>query len=225
MSLPVKDTTNAPREVDAFEDRRALYDTAYENLGRDVGLEIAERSHDGCARVPGDGWFYGELSWEGMWDVVALAEPKPGDIFLDLGSGLGKMVVAQSLTRDFAECWGVEILPELHDAAMDAPGKLRAAMGDDAFDALPEVDLRRGDMLAADVSDADVIYCYATVFAAQVVSRLQAKLAAEMKPGARLVMISKQMESPEFDAFGVGYFSVPQAHSRWNMDAWLYVKR
>jgi hypothetical protein len=98
-------------------------------------------------------------------------------------------------------------------------------MGDDAFDALPEVDLRRGDMLAADVSDADVIYCYATVFAAQVVSRLQAKLAAEMKPGARLVMISKQMESPEFDAFGVGYFSVPQAHSRWNMDAWLYVKR
>ena len=62
-------------------------------MDRDVGLEIAEKSHKDAPRVPGDGWFYGELSWEGMYDLISLAQPEEGDVFLDMGSGLGKIIV------------------------------------------------------------------------------------------------------------------------------------
>ena len=43
-------------------------------------------------QVPGDGWFYGELSWQGMYDLIGLAEPKEGDVFVDM-VGLYKLIL------------------------------------------------------------------------------------------------------------------------------------
>ena len=77
-------------------------------MDRDVGLEIAEKSHKDVPRVPGDGWFYGELSWEGMYDLISLAQPEEGDVLVDMGSGLGKMVLstAASQTARHRPCAG-----------------------------------------------------------------------------------------------------------------------
>ena len=77
-----------------LEVMRSLYEHAYEGLDRDVGLQIAEESNKSQTRVPGIGWFYGELSWSGSWDLIGLAKPREGDVFVDLGSGLGKMVLS-----------------------------------------------------------------------------------------------------------------------------------
>jgi hypothetical protein len=33
------------------------------------------------------------------------------------------------------------------------------------------------------------------------------------------------LDSVAFDSFGPGYVSVEQAHSKWTLDAWLYVKK
>ena len=54
-----------------LEVMRSLYEHAYEGLDRDVGLQIAEESNKSQTRVPGIGWFYGELSWSGSWDQLA----------------------------------------------------------------------------------------------------------------------------------------------------------
>ena len=59
-----------------LEVMRSLYEHAYEGLDRDVGLEIAEESNKSQTRVPGIGWFYGELSWSGSWDLIGLAKPR-----------------------------------------------------------------------------------------------------------------------------------------------------
>ena len=82
-------------------------------------------------------------------------------------------------------------------------------------------------MLAADVADADIVYCFATCFSPEIVGALEAKLSAEMKPGARLVIVSKQMETDAFEPFGPneGYVSVEQAHSKWNLDCRIYARR
>jgi|TARA_B110000977_G_scaffold103554_3_gene135151 hypothetical protein len=210
-----------------LEVMNSLYEHAYEGLDRDVGLEIAEESHKKQARTPGIGYFYGELSWLGAWNLVGLAKPKVGDVFLDMGSGLGKMVLSTAMTRRFKQCVGVEILPELHQKACDAVTKLRESVGEDAFGMLPPIKLECGDMLAVDVGDADVVYCFATCFSPEIMGALESKLSAEMKPGARLVLVSKQMESNAFEPWGPndGYVSVEQAHSKWNLDCYLYRKR
>tara|TARA_B110000977_G_scaffold103553_1_gene135130 strand:- start:6514 stop:7149 length:636 start_codon:yes stop_codon:yes gene_type:complete len=204
-----------------------LYKHAYQGLDRDVGLEIAEESHKKLARTPGIGYFYGELSWLGSFELIGLAKPKDGDVFVDMGSGLGKMVLSTAMTRRFKECRGVEIIPELHQKASDAVTRLRDAVGDDAFRLLPPIKLECGDMLAADVFDADIIYCFATCFSPEIMDALEAKLGAEMKPGARLICVSKQMESNQFEPWGTndGYVSVEQAHSNWNLDCYLYRKK
>jgi hypothetical protein len=209
-----------------LEVMRSLYEHAYEGLDRDVGLQIAEESNKSQTRVPGIGWFYGELSWSGSWDLIGLAKPREGDVFVDMGSGLGKMVLSAAMTRRFKECRGVEILPELHEKATAALGRLRDAVGEEAFAMLPPTRLECGDMLAADVADADIVYCFATCFSPEIVGALEAKLAAEMKPGARLVLVSKQMETDAFEPFGPngGYVSVEQAHSEWNLDCYIYGK-
>lgn len=160
-----------------------------------------------------------------MWDLIGLAEPREGDVFVDMGSGLGKMVLSTAMTRPFKECRGVEILPELHEKAVVALEKLKMTMGDVEFSKLPPIQLILSDMLAVDVSDADIAYCFATCLSNEVLQSLIWKLEAELKSGARLIIISKMVESPAFDTFGPGYVSVEQAHSKWNLDAWMYVKK
>ena len=160
-----------------------------------------------------------------MWELIGLADPKEGDVFVDMGSGLGKMVLSTAMTRPFKECRGVEILPELHDKAIVALERLRTNMGDDAFSKLPPMRLACSDMLAVDISDADIVYCFATCLSKEVLQSFIWKLDAELKSGARLIIISKMVESPAFESYGPGYVSVEQAHSKWNLDAWMYVKK
>lgn len=160
-----------------------------------------------------------------MWDLIDHAEPKEGDVFVDMGSGLGKMVLSTAMTRPFKECRGVEILPELHDKAVLALNRLKTNIGADEISKLPPVHLTLGDMFAADISDADIVYCFATCLSSEVLNGLMWKLEAELKSGARLIIISKVVDSPAFQSFGPGYVSVEQAHSKWNLDAWIYQKK
>mmetsp|Transcript_2031 Transcript_2031/g.7914 ORF Transcript_2031/g.7914 Transcript_2031/m.7914 type:complete len:81 (+) Transcript_2031:597-839(+) len=80
-------------------------------------------------------------------------------------------------------------------------------------------------MFGADVSDADIVYCFATCLTAEVLQGFIWKMEAEMKSGARLLIISKQVESDYFDPWIVPYKSVEQAHSKWNLDCFLYVHK
>ena len=210
---------------DLLARRGSVYESIYQDMDRDVGLEIAEKSHKDVPRVPGDGWFYGELSWEEMYDLISLAQPEEGDVFLDMGSGLGKMVLSTAMTRCFKECRGVEILPELAQKASAALERLAQELDPEEFASLPRISLVEGDMFRADLSDADIVYCFATCLTAEVLQGFIWKVEAEMKSGARLLIISKQVESDYFDPWIVPYKSVEQAHSKWNLDCFLYVHK
>jgi hypothetical protein len=141
-----------------------------------------------------------------------------------MGSGLGKMALSTAMTRPFKACRGVEILPELHNKAVAALDTLKTTMGDEEFSKMPPIQLVCSDMLAVNIRDAAIVYCFATCLSKEVLQSLIWKLEAELKSGARLIIISKQVDSPAFAAFGPGYVSVEQAHSKWNLDAFMYVK-
>ena len=201
-----------------------LYEKAFAGLDREAGLALASLSHERKPRVPGSTWFYGELSFEAARDILERASPKQGDVFVDLGSGLGKMVLAAASGKVFGECRGIEILPELHDKANQALEELAGSLE------LTRCKLVCGDMLGHAVADADVVFSFATCFDTNIMAALETKLATEMKPGARLILVSKQVSqanASSFDPWGPegGYVSVQQAHSKWNLDCFLYVKR
>lgn len=210
-------------------DQEAAMERAFSDLDRDAGLEIAERSHQARQRVQGSSYFYGELDLKAQLEVLARAGARKGGVFVDLGSGLGKMVLAAALPGVFSECRGVEILPELHESAVKARGALLSDLAGRGLPPPSEVSLRCGDMLREEsVADADVVFVFATCFPPEVMSSLETKLSEEMRRGARLVLVSKQFAGccADFVPFGDnnGYLSVGQTHSKWNLDCFFYVR-
>ena len=77
-------------------------------------------SAESRALANGDEWFYGELEFDAARALLRRCAPngESGE-FVDLGSGLGKMVVAAALSGRFSRARGVELLRELHVEATE----------------------------------------------------------------------------------------------------------
>lgn len=119
--------------------------------------------------------------------------------FIDLGSGLGKVVMTAALAWPGMRCSGVELLGYRHQMAQARLAALLAA-GDphDAAGIAARVSLRQQDMFEADISDASVVYLYSTCFA-PLMERLGEKLARELPPGALVSTTTVPLPHPDFE--------------------------
>lgn len=109
--------------------------------------------------------------------ALALANLRPGERLYDLGAGDGRVLLMAA--RDFgAQAIGVEVGP-----AQCLLGWLRIRFSGNR----QNVRMRCGDFYHADMSEADVVFVYLT---STQTSRLEKKLARELRPGARVVSIS-----------------------------------
>lgn len=63
---------------------------------------------------------YGEVEYASIAEIFEYIKEehgvfsKPGGIFVDLGSGIGKGVIAGALIHEFEECIGIEILDDIY---------------------------------------------------------------------------------------------------------------
>jgi SAM-dependent methyltransferase len=106
-------------------------------------------------------------------EMLKLADVKPGDFVIDLGSGDGRIVIVAA--RHFgARGLGVEIVPELVAKSRDNASKAGVA---DRAEFLVQ------DLFAADLSKATVITMY---LLPEVNLQLRPKL-LKLKPGTRIV--------------------------------------
>lgn len=102
---------------------------------------------------------------------LELARLRPGEVFMDLGCGDGRFVLAAA--RIGAKSFGYEINPLMYLVA-----RLRVARKSNAH-------IRLGNMWAQDFSRADVIAAFMTP---KYMARLEAKLVHEAKPGTRVLI-------------------------------------
>jgi SAM-dependent methyltransferase len=109
--------------------------------------------------------------------ALQLADLKPNETFYDLGAGDGRVLLIAA--REFnANATGIEIGP-VQCALM----YLRAA----ASGFGNKIQIKWGNYFNADLSQADVVFIYAT---SKEVAKLAAHLEKQMKPGSHLVSIS-----------------------------------
>jgi len=109
--------------------------------------------------------------------ALELVELQPGETLYDLGAGDGRVLIMAA--NEFgAQAVGIEIGP-----VQCAVGWLRCWISGSRR----RVRIGCGNFYRADVAEADVVFVYLT--SAQT-SRLQDKLARELKPGARVVSIA-----------------------------------
>ncbi|WP_374580547.1 histone methylation protein DOT1-like protein [Pseudoduganella sp.] len=148
---------------------------------------------------------YGEFTPQELDNYFAVLAPwlpeqgRGGGHFIDLGSGLGKVVMTAALALPGMRCSGVELLGYRHEMAQARLAALLAAGDAQAATAIAaRVRLRQQDMFEADVSDATVVYLYSTCFA-PLMERLGEKLARELPQGALVSTTTVPLLHPGFE--------------------------
>lgn len=136
---------------------------------------------------------YGEFDISFFAKLLQCAEPKPGEIFVDAGSGAGRLVLAAALLHPtkFSNCHGVELSSPLHDAAISARYEF-----ENIKDAPPIApcqytlsDCMEGEGLEA-IQTADVVFSYAVTWANdQTHAKLVRCLAENLSDGTRIISI------------------------------------
>lgn len=106
--------------------------------------------------------------------MLAMAEVRPGDDVVDLGSGDGRILIAAARSHG-ARGLGVDIDPA---RVREAEANARAA------GVSHRVEFRRQDLFETPLADADVVTLYLTQ---EVNLRLRPRILAQMRPGTRVV--------------------------------------
>jgi len=94
----------------------------------------------------------GEVTYDGMENLYAALKLRPDDVFYDLGSGTGKLVLYVALRAQVAKSVGLEIGERRHELASMAGVRL-AEMPADANSKLPSLEQPRSEF---EVVQADI---------------------------------------------------------------------
>jgi hypothetical protein len=171
------------------------------------------------------GLIYGEMQrfeLENYFDAVKAFLP-PGGIMVDMGSGLGKVVMTAALTLPFARCIGIELMNYRHRLAQDRLVRL-LTLARQGLEALPtslksdtplqlpsgvmasgrhllELGARiafiESDMFKVDVRGASLVFLYSTCFG-PLMDALSDKLARELPEGALVSTTTYSINHPAF---------------------------
>ena len=192
---------------------------------------------------------YGELSKEELERYFEALSPLlvPGAKFVDMGSGLGKVVMSAALHFPFEQCRGVEILPYRHRMASERFGSL-LKVGQEGFASLMaqlkplnpserielpwgnelkalhlltlpnRIAFEQADMFDCDVSQANLVFIYSTCFGA-FMGKLAHKLACEMPDASLVTTTTYALNHPAFKL--IKHF--PAKTMAWT-DVFVYIK-
>lgn len=179
----------------AMDNKQKIFDTLYAEINAtEVSLE--DRS---TLTADTFGLVYGEIVFESFANMLQFVDPKPNEVFYDLGSGAGKAVFCSALLYDWKKCYGIELLPGLHQLSVAQLER---------FNQLPEVkkffphknfpiQFVRSNMLEYDFTDADVIFINATSYTAEFWEAIIEKL-NQLKIGTRIILTTKKLESSHY---------------------------
>jgi Histone methylation protein DOT1 len=140
---------------------------------------------------------YGEIDFVHMAPVFGLCNPRPGEVFWDLGCGAGKCMVAMGLLYpELAKVCGVEYLDKLYESCKNTVDHLNNLNSQ-----LPEFKVFHGDMLKVDWSDADILFSSSICFPNELIEGILEKCHS-LKKGARFITLKS---FPSNDIFEVKY--------------------
>lgn len=155
FGVPFRPTPH-PRGIDPERALAEIYREA------DSGFEIPE-AEEALVRASRGDPLYGELLPESVTALLGWLELGEDDVFYDLGSGTGKVVLQVAMSAPVARCVGVELSESRLRIARSA---LRRAREHDLVLARRTV-FRRGNFLDESLADATVVYTCSTGFSSE----------------------------------------------------------
>lgn len=177
---------------------KEIFDTLFKEVdGRGLSLKGRE-----VPDFKSKSFVYGEVVPESFYEVIKEVNPQPGQVFYDLGSGTGKAVILAHLLFDFSKVIGIELLEPLYSASVGVleqyEKEIRPKIAKEVENRYLEV--RLGDILEADYSDADIIFMNSTCFQEDLMNALEVKL-ENVRPHAAIISLSKPFKSPAYQQY------------------------
>ncbi len=146
-------------------------------------------------------FIYGDSYLPSLYEILSEVRPQAGEVFYDLGSGGGRVVLFAALSFPFAEVVGVELLDDLVDLAQKKLKLLSERLPAlTHFDEskLGEIRFIHQDVAKIEVKDADVIYIASTCFEDNLMKDLAKLIEKQAKSGARVITCTKSLPSERF---------------------------
>jgi SAM-dependent methyltransferase len=139
---------------------------------------------------------YGEVMPYSLAKILELAQPKPGEVFYDLGSGGGKAIFVAALLYDFAKVCGIEKLSGLYQLSVQLLDRLNNLPEYKEYFPNKKLNIQfiQDDFRNQDISDADIVFISATCFMGELWDAIVAKL-GNLKPGTRIILGSKRLQA------------------------------
>ncbi|MCX7117868.1 MAG: hypothetical protein NTW94_08245 [Legionellales bacterium] len=138
---------------------------------------------------------YGEIDFIPFIALLYLTKPNANTVFYDLGSGVGKAVLACALVFDVKKSCGIELFENLHHAALLQHHRLQQTSQDHGKS--QRIHFIHANFLSADFSDATLIFINATALFGETWHALNERL-AKVNPGTLVISTSKKLISDDF---------------------------
>ena len=187
-------------------DLKGLFDTLFRTI-TDTSISKEDRK---AFDDTGSGATYGYMTWTGVSQMLRDFDVA-GKVFFDLGSGVGKPVIAAAMQfPELKQAIGIELSANRHQRAANVYAKIQDQK------VKSKITFKCESMLTSDLSQADIIYISSLCFPKQFLKRLGAYLDTQLKPGC-IVMSSKEcpmtrgMKGPR-----------PVVEMSWNLKHQLY---
>lgn len=147
------------------------------------------------------GHTYGEILFPSFAEILAKAEPKSGDVFYDLGSGVGKATIAASLLYDFSRVVGIEKMIRLYNQANIILGEYNKITKTNQ-----QTKYINDDFKSVDFSDADMVFMHATCWSYELENLNFIRKLEGLKKGARIITATYAIGSTVFNTSHIGAY-------------------
>lgn len=185
------------------------------SLYRDVwGYDIPDVEEKTIRRSKGSP-VYGELPPGSVARLLDYVQLSPADVFYDLGSGTGKVVVQAAMTAPLKKCVGVELSAT---RCRDARSIIRRAKKE-ALLLADSCIIREGDLMTTQLRDATVIYTCSTAFSIRFMKKLAGRVVNECRKLRLFVSLQ------EVERRGLAHIDTLRLTTSWNRRSPLYVYR
>ncbi|CEG56820.1 class I SAM-dependent methyltransferase [Legionella fallonii] len=135
---------------------------------------------------------YGEILLPSIDKLLRIIKCSDDDVFVDYGSGLGKIVIHVFLKTAVKASYGIELSPELHQQAINAAKKLQCDLPE-FYDGERKLGFFLGDFLETPVPNATIVVINATCFTPSLLTKLGKVL--ENTPSLHTVLSTRPINS------------------------------
>ncbi|CAK4105133.1 unnamed protein product [Aphanomyces euteiches] len=171
------------------------YDRVYRHFTAEYSKELSLQARQGKEEFDTTSSVYGEIAFFPFADIIqSVTTELTGGVFYDLGSGVGKAVVAAALVHKFDKAVGIELLKPLVDFSHGRVDKLL-----ETNDVVGQtISYICGSFFDHSWRDGDVVFSHSTCFTPSMWQRIS-KDAEKLKQGAYFISVSHILASPLFE--------------------------